>query len=111
MKKASLLTCLTYFCLASNLVSAQCCPGDLHGRITDTRGNLVAGATVSVHDCEKDSKPRVALSDAKGKFQIVPMAWGPCVVTVTARGFRPYEQTGIRGIVDGDAEFNAVLER
>lgn len=93
------------------LAAAQCCPGDIHGRITDKKGNPVAGATVSVHDCEKQPNALTTNSDQAGKFQIAGMAWGPCVVTIIAPNFRPYERTGIRGNVYGNVEFDAVLEK
>ena len=104
------MTCVSSLVLAATIATAQCCPGNIHGRITNHQGKPIAGATISVHDCGKDSN-RLSASDAEGKFRIDHIPMGPCVVTVSARGFRTYEKTGVQGVLDGNLEFNAVLKK
>jgi hypothetical protein len=109
LMRTILKTCVSSLVLAATIANAQCCAGDIHGRITNQQGKPVAGATISVHDCEKDSN-RLSTSDAEGKFRIDHIPMGPCVVTVNARGFKTYEKIGVQGVLDGNLEFNVVLK-
>ncbi|HLY42387.1 MAG TPA: carboxypeptidase-like regulatory domain-containing protein [Terracidiphilus sp.] len=65
---------------------------DLRGTVTDPNGAVVAGATVSVQDIDKDLT-RTFITDKAGLFETGPIVPDHYLVTVSAPGFK----TVIRG--------------
>ncbi len=103
--------------LLCSVATAQCCPGDMHGRITDAAGRPIAGAEVSIHDCSEphDSGWKQqylqATSKADGTYQIPHTPWGPCTISVSARGFSTVAIEHQRFAIDSDREFNQQLTK
>ena len=65
----------------------------LPGKVTDTSGAAVVGATVRVRNAAGESKS--ALTDAQGKFQIDGLAPDKYSVSVTAKGYAGYMAAGL----------------
>jgi len=105
--KRQMLASLALVCGAS-WAGAQCCPGVIYGRVTDATGAPIPGAEVRAN-CDQATKPLFATADADGKYHTVQMPYGPCGVTITARGFRPYE-TKVVGSMDNNPVVNATLQ-
>ena len=103
--------------LLSSAAAAQCCPGDMHGRITDSTGRPIAGAEVSIHDCPEphDSmwkgEDLRATSKADGTYQIPHTPWGPCIVSVSAKGFSTVVLEHQTFAIDSNREFNQKLTK
>ena len=65
----------------------------LPGKITDTSGAAVAGATVRVRNAAGESKS--VITDSEGKFQIEGVALDRYSVTVTSKGYAEYMAAGL----------------
>jgi len=75
-------------------VAAQTVTGTISGTITDTQGQLVPGATVSVV-AESTTESRETVSDAKGDFQVTNLLPGKYTVRVSLTSFRTLERKNI----------------
>src|ERR1700674_898845 len=96
-RRSVLLPCLLTFIFAIEvlpLANAQETTGGIKGYVKDKTGATVAGAQVELSGSALLT-PRKAESDSAGYFyfQLVPP--GEYTLTVTAKGFRSYKQTGI----------------
>jgi hypothetical protein len=60
---------------------------DLRGSITDSKGSLIAGATITVKDVDKDIT-RVFTTDAAGLYDTGPIVSDHYLVTISAPGFK-----------------------
>jgi len=68
--------------------------GTISGTITDTQGQMVPGATVTLIS-EATGETRDGLSDAKGDFQVTNMQPGRYTLRVTLQSFRTLERKNI----------------
>jgi hypothetical protein len=66
----------------------------LEGRVTDSTGVLVAGATVTVRDVATHYS-REFSTNAEGRFRFAELPAGTYEVTVTESGFAPYHHAGV----------------
>ena len=76
-------------------VSAQEITGSIRGRVLDATGGVVSNAEVTVTRSET-SFARTVQSDAQGEFDFVELPIGHYRVSVEAKGFQKYLQTGIK---------------
>jgi Carboxypeptidase regulatory-like domain len=81
----------------------------VRGTITDTSGGSVAGATVTVTNTETRIE-RSATSGSDGTYQFLLLPPGTYKLTVTARGFQRYEETGLQLLVNTPATLNVQLK-
>src|SRR5258708_4052985 len=65
---------------------------DLRGTVMDAKGAVLAGATVTIKDVDKDIT-HTYITDAAGLFETGPIVPDHYLVTFTARGFK----TEVRG--------------
>src|SRR6201998_2350460 len=65
---------------------------DLRGTVMDAKGAVLAGATVTIKDVDKDLT-RTYITDAAGLYETGPIVPDHYLVTVTAPGFK----TEVRG--------------
>ncbi len=80
----------------------------LSGRVTDTSGATVAGATVTVTSAAT-SAAREVTTNPNGEFQFSQLAPGKYDLTVTAQGFKKVEKKGMDLLVGQPATFNVSL--
>ena len=74
-------------------LSAQVTSGTISGRVQDTTGAVVSGATVTVSNPSNGFTRKVTTSDA-GEFVAPNLLPGTYNITVEAAGFRKVESTG-----------------
>jgi hypothetical protein len=80
--------------VAAPRVAAQTVTGTISGTITDTQGQVVPGATVTVV-AESTTESRDAVSDGKGNFQVTNLLPGKYTVRVSLQSFRTLERKNI----------------
>ena len=76
------------------VASAQTVTGGITGTVVDAQGAVMPGATVTVLN-EATSAPRVAVSDARGDFQVTNLPAGQYTVRVEVPSFRTYERKNV----------------
>ncbi len=81
--------------LCGRQVSAQEITGSIRGRIRDATGGVVSNADVTVTRSETGFA-RTVQSDSQGEFDFVELPVGHYRVSVEAKGFQKYLQTGIK---------------
>src|SRR5215472_7974069 len=79
------------------------------GRVSDSTGASVPGATVTVKSLENGAT-RVALTDDGGNFYAVALPVGPQEIRVEKMGFKSAVRTGIDLAVGQDAVVHLTLE-
>ena len=75
--------------------------GSLSGAVTDPKGALIAGATVTVLAPATDQK-FTATTDQQGRYKVEDLPAGVYVVTVSAKGFTEARREGVT-VADGQA--------
>ncbi|MGV3520435.1 carboxypeptidase regulatory-like domain-containing protein [Luteitalea sp.] len=93
-----------YFCLALLLSAlpalAQTITGRIDGKVTDTSGGVLPGATVTVVN-EGTGLTTVRVTDESGTFTITNLPVGSYSVTAELQGFRRQQRTGFELTADG----------
>ncbi|MFN0121101.1 MAG: carboxypeptidase regulatory-like domain-containing protein, partial [Blastocatellia bacterium] len=85
--------CFTLALFAS-LALAQGLTGQISGSLTDAGGAVVPNATIQVVN-QETAQSRTITSDSDGNFVAPQLLPGAYAITVTAAGFKKYEQRGI----------------
>jgi hypothetical protein len=80
--------------LLTPLMTAQAAGGQLSGTVTDPKGALVAGATVTVTAPATNQK-FTAKTDQQGRYKVEGLPAGVYVVTISATGFGEVRREGI----------------
>src|ERR1700746_2256964 len=101
-----LLVCLFIF---SSLVLAQGSTGSLQGSVTDPSGSAISGATVVLTDTQATIE-RTVVTGPQGDFRLLAPPPGTYTLTVTARGFARYVQSGLALLVNTPATANIQLK-
>ena len=104
MKRIVLLTLL----LTSIPVLAQNSRGSITGRVTDSSGALIAGASVTVTEMETGAVARTTTT-GQGFYTAPLLQPGVYQVAVKANGFRDFVQTGIKLATQENATVNVKL--
>jgi hypothetical protein len=98
------LRTVLYFCLALLLSAlpalAQTITGRIDGKVTDTSGGVLPGATVTVVN-EGTGLTTVRVTDESGTFTITNLPVGSYSVTAELQGFRRQQRTGFELTADG----------
>lgn len=79
---------LALLLLMTTLVQANMAGGVLTGTVTDPKGALVSGATITILDAAGNQAHAPVTTDAHGKFKIEGLSAGTYVVVVNATGFK-----------------------
>jgi len=87
------LVSLTLACLCVGVV-AQGLTGQISGTITDPGGGVVSGAKVEVIN-EETARVVTTNADSEGNFVVPQLLSGTYTLTITANGFKKFEQKGI----------------
>jgi hypothetical protein len=95
---AMVLALLTGLVLAfgpgASIGRGQVVKGAIEGSVVDSTGGVIPGALIEVHDPSTGSTGK-GISDAVGAFRIPLLAVGTYNLTVTMKGFRTLEVTGV----------------
>src|ERR1700693_2370616 len=81
----------------------------VRGSVTDPGGNALVGATVVLANAESKTE-RTATTGGQGEYQFLFVPPGTYTLTVTAAGFRNYEQKGLVLLVNTPATANVQLK-
>src|SRR5215471_2802516 len=92
--KTAVLGCLIALVFASSLCLAQQLTGTLIGTALDSTGAAVANAKVTMKN-NLSGDVRTTLTNGTGYFTITAIQPGTYSITVTAEGFKHWQQTGI----------------
>src|SRR5437868_2669893 len=106
--------CSTTLCLAlaaflSITAAAQTGSTTVSGTITDSKGAIVAGATVRLVNAEK-GYTRTAVTNPSGSYSFTGIQPDTYRVEVESKGFKKTVLSGVVALVDKPTEANAVLE-
>lgn len=101
----ALLVCL----LGASPALAQVESGEIVGRVSDTTGAVLPGATI-VLEGPALIQPQTAVTAATGAYRFPKLPIGVYKVTVQLPGFTTYVRTGVRIETGFVAEINAQLE-
>src|SRR5215475_6734099 len=104
----SLYTFASILLLAAMPARAQLATAELNGRVTDSSGAVLPGATVNVTQTAT-GLVRSAVTDGNGAYLLSNLPTGPYRLEVSLQGFRTYVQTGIVLQVGATPTINAVL--
>src|SRR5579864_4475572 len=102
---ASLLTILTL----STLLLAQTATTSLRGTVTDPKGAVVSGASVTLSD-PATGFSRTTKSDSQGSYQFVEVPPATYLLTVAAPGFSTTKQADIKLMVNTPATLNVTIQ-
>ena len=79
---------------SSATLAAQTVTGSISGTVVDAQGAVMPAATVTILN-EATGAPRVAVTDARGDFQVTNLQAGQYTVRVEITSFRPYERKNV----------------
>ena len=86
----------------------QASSSSLQGTVTDPSGSAIPGATVVVTSSESTTE-RTVTTGAQGEYRFLAVPPGTYALSVTARGFAHYIQTGLELLVNTPATANIQL--
>ena len=86
--------CCSILPLLALVVAAQTTGGAIRGAVTDPSGALVGGAEILIEEIATGETWRLA-SSGRGLYSAPNLPVGSYKLTVKAKGFETYEQTGI----------------
>jgi hypothetical protein len=92
----------------SSIAFPQTSSTSLQGTVTDPSGSAIVGATVALSSTESRLE-RTIVTGAQGEYRFLALPPGTYTLTVTARGFTHYEQTGMQLLVNTPATANVQL--
>ncbi len=95
--------------LGGNSASGQGTSASLTGQVTDSSGAAMPGATVTATNTNT-SLTQTATTNGEGIYLIAPLPPGPYRLTVEAKGFERYVQTGIVLSVSVNSTQNVALK-
>ena len=95
--------------LSSATLFAQSQNATLDGQITDKSGAVVPQATVTISAAERALKSTVQ-TDSEGRYAFPNLTPGSYDLSITANGFRTYQQNGIQLLANQSARIDAGLE-
>jgi carboxypeptidase family protein len=88
---------------------AQLATAELNGRVTDSSGGVLPGATVTATQTAT-GLVRTDVTDANGNYLLSNLPIGPYKLEISLQGFKSYVQTGIVLQVGATPTINAALE-
>src|SRR6266478_8076336 len=94
-----------FFLVVSILVSAQSATTSLRGTVTDPKGAIVQGATVTLNN-PATGYSRTTKSGNDGAYQFIEVPPATYTLTVTAAGFATLKEEGVRLMVSTPATLN-----
>jgi Carboxypeptidase regulatory-like domain/Peptidase family M1 domain len=100
---------LVLLLLLTPLMNARAAGGQLSGAVTDPKGALIPGATVTVTAPATDQK-FTAKTDQQGRYKIEGLPAGVYLVTVTAKGFSVAMREGVAIVDNQTATLDVKLE-
>jgi len=79
------------------------------GTVVDPSGAVVSSATVIIRNSDTGAQQNSA-TDAEGVYRFPDLPAGPYEIEITAPGFKPYRQTGVKLAAPGAIKVDVQLE-
>ena len=98
MRSAKALAFLFVCVLFTTLVSAQTGTSSLRGVVSDPKGAVLPGATVTVSD-KQNGFTRSTTTDGHGEYQFQQLPPSTYTVAVSGKGFAEVKQEGVQLLV------------
>ena len=95
--------------LSSASLFAQSQNATLDGQVTDKSGAVIPQASVTISATERALKSTVQ-TDSEGRFSFPNLVPGAYNMSIEAKGFRTYEQSGIQLLANQAARIDTALE-
>jgi hypothetical protein len=102
MKAIRLLPFLLAILLTSSVIALGQTTGNIYGTVTDEKGAVIANATVTARNLERNIS-RTLQTSSEGTYRFENLPVGPYEVSVEATGFAKYVQSGITLILNQNA--------
>src|SRR5689334_14170975 len=93
-KKISII--FTLLLLMTTLVRASITGGNLAGTVTDPKGSVIAGATVTVLDAAGNQVHAPVTTNDQGRFKLEGLPAGTYVLVFKAAGFKEARREQVR---------------
>ncbi len=100
--------CALVLC-AAPLINVHAAGGGMTGKVTDAKGAVIAGASVTVTEVAS-AQTRTATTDAEGRFKIEALPSGLYTVVVAAKGFAEMRRENIKVEESKEARVDVRLE-
>src|SRR5262245_14910808 len=110
MRKSFVAPLAVILLLAASAALGQEITGNIVGTVTDQSGAVVAGATVTITNLDKNVVVRTATTEANGNYSAPLLPIGHYSVTVDANGFRRAVQRDIELNVNERLTINLSLQ-
>ena len=105
-RACAVLSLLALFAFSA---SAQLTEATLKGVVTDTSGKVIAGSPVNTKS-ESTGQNRSTVTDGNGAFVVPELPPGAYTISVTAPGFKTFEQKGLPLSVGQTTQLNIQLQ-
>ena len=99
---------VTVFLALAGTVFAQTSTTSLQGTVTDPSGSTIVGATVTLTN-DATKLERTAVTGPQGGFQFLALSPGTYTLSVSAKGFKNYQQTALQLLVNTPATVNVQM--
>jgi hypothetical protein len=103
------LLVIAFSLLAGSFVWAQTGTTSLRGAVSDAKGAVLPGATVTLTD-PQNGFARTVKTDGEGEYQFLQLRPSTYTVTVNATGFAPLTHEGIQLLVDVPSTSNFTMQ-
>src|SRR5262245_34281604 len=100
---------LVAFLFAASAGFAQTGTTSVRGTVTDKSGGTVSGAKITITNSAQGLE-RTAETGESGEYEFLALPPGTYKLTVEKDGFRKYEQTNLRLLVNSPATANIAIE-
>ena len=99
---------LTFLTLSAFLV-AQSATTSVHGTVSDAKGAVVVGATVTISD-PATGLSRTSMTGSQGEYQFLELPPATYQITVKMRGFATVEEKGVQLLVRTPGTVNVTMQ-
>jgi hypothetical protein len=108
-KLKAIVIVLSFVFVALPFVVAHGAGGRIEGKVTDPKGAVVSGATITVTD-PVSNQTFSAVTDDQGRYKIEGLKAGTYTVTISAKGFTNAQRADVTVAEGAVATFDAKLE-
>jgi len=109
MRLTQVVSAIVALCVLPSFLLAQVNQARLIGTVTDQSGGVIAGATVTVTDVQKNVS-RTLTTDSAGEYVAPNLDPGTYAVRVESRGFKTFTRDGMQLGVGQDARVDFTLQ-
>jgi hypothetical protein len=109
MRSAKAVALLFAYVLFTTLVGAQTGTSSLRGVVSDPKGAVLPGATVTISD-KQNGFTRSATTDGRGEYSFQQLPPSTYTVTVNVKGFAEVKQEGVQLLVGVPNTLNVGLQ-